>query len=118
MGNVDLLEGNLVPRGNISAYDDPDVPADERQDGREFTPAAKTEASQLLVPILDGAQAALEQFFAGAEATREDAPVFATVERKRGRRGAGHLIPDRVRQAARRIRSVWRPAIAPATGQG
>ena len=39
------------------------------------------------MPILDGAQAALEEVLAEAEDTRDEAPVFATVERKRGRDG-------------------------------
>jgi integrase len=185
-GDVDLLERILYVRRSISAYDDPDAPADEPQDERESALATKTEAGQRLVPILDGAQAALEELFAGAEDTSEHAHVFATVERKRGRDGAlrptgrplcprmvsrvfrryadraglpaslrlhdlrhtaitnaigqgedvllvaafaghaktsttvdvyGHLMPDRVRQAARRIRSVSRPASAPAAGQ-
>jgi integrase len=47
----------------------------------------KTEAGERLVPILDGAQAALEGLYAAAKDTRDDAPVFATIERKGGRDG-------------------------------
>ena len=47
----------------------------------------KTEAGERLVPILDGAQAALEALRADAVDTDDAAPVFATVERKRGQDG-------------------------------
>jgi integrase len=53
--------------------------------GRELSP--KTEAGRRLVPILAGAQAALEQLYASAADTSEGAPVFATVEQKRDRDG-------------------------------
>ena len=39
------------------------------------------------MPILDGALAALEELYAKAADTSDDAPVFATIERKRGRDG-------------------------------
>jgi len=176
-GDVDLLERILYVRRSIGAYDDPNAPTEKGDDGEERL-ATKTDASQRLVPILDGAQTALEELFAAAQDTRDDAPVFATIERKRGRDGVmrptgrplcprmvsrvfrryadraglpqtirlhdlrhtaitnaigqgedillvaafaghaktsttvdvyGHLMPDRVRQAARRIRSVSRP---------
>ena len=52
------------------------------------TLTTKTEAGERLVPILDGAQAALEEAATPRlQDTRDDAPVFATVERKRGRDG-------------------------------
>jgi integrase len=174
--DVDLLQRILYVRRSIGAYDEPNAAGDEQR------LTTKTEAGQRLVPILDGAQAALEELYAAANDTDDDAPVFATVERKHGRDGAmratgrplsprmvtrvfrryadraglaptvrlhdlrhtaitnaigqgedillvaafaghaktsttvdvyGHLMPDRVRQAARRMRSVSGP-IAPA----
>jgi len=90
-GDIDLLERILYVRRSIGPYDEPgsldscgglgELALD---DDRLTT---KTEASQRLVPILDGAQAALEELFAGAGDTRDHAPVFATVERKCGRDG-------------------------------
>ena len=143
--------------------------------------STKTEAGQRLVPILDGAQRPWRSSTLRQQDTRDSAPVFATVERKRGRDGAlrptgrplcprmvtrvfrryadraglpasvrlhdlrhtaitnaigqgedilliaafaghaktsttvdvyGHLMPDRVRDAARRMRSVSDTAIA------
>ncbi len=53
--------------------------------GGELSP--KTEAGRRLVPILAGAQAALEELYASAADTSERAPVFATIERKRDRDG-------------------------------
>ena len=61
---------------SIGNYDDP----------REAL-TTKTEAGERLVPIRDGAQAALEALYAAAQDTRDEAPVFATIERKRGRDG-------------------------------
>jgi integrase len=82
-GDIDLLQRILYVRRSIGSYDEPnELAADE---GRLTT---KTEAGQRLVPILDGAQAALEQLYAAAKDTDEHAPVFATVERKRGRDGS------------------------------
>jgi integrase len=78
-GDVDLLERVLYVRRSIGAYDDPA----ETSDGL----TTKTEAGERLVPVLDGAQQALEALFKTAADTREQAPVFATVERKRGRDG-------------------------------
>lgn len=77
-GDVDLLDRVLYVRRSIGAYDDP-----AEDDGL----STKTEAGERLVPILDGAQAALEALFTSAQDTAEDAPVFATIERKRGRDG-------------------------------
>lgn len=83
-GDVDLLDRVLYVRRSIGNYDDPEDMG-EGEDGGTLT--TKTEAGERLVPILDGAQAALEAIYAGAEDTNDDAPVFATVERKRGRDG-------------------------------
>lgn len=82
-GDVDLLDRILYVRRSIGSYDRPHElvgACDERL-------ATKTESSQRLVPILDGAQAALEELYTGALSTDDEAPVFATVERKRGRDG-------------------------------
>jgi integrase len=80
-GDVDLLERILYVRRSIGAYDEPDAGHGQEQ------LTTKTEASQRLVPILDGAQEALETLFATALDINESAPVFATVERKPGRDG-------------------------------
>ena len=73
-------------RGPVSAasgnYDDP-----EAIDADDDDLTTKTEAGERLVPILDGAQAALERLYATAADTSDEAPVFVTVERKRGRDG-------------------------------
>ncbi len=59
-----------------------------------------------LVPILDGAQAVLEELYAEAVDKGEGAPVFATIERKRGRDGVmrpvGRLSPRMVTLVFRR----------------
>jgi site-specific recombinase XerD len=49
--------------------------------------ARTSDQRERLVPILDGAQAALEKLYATAADTSDNAPVFVTVERKRGRDG-------------------------------
>ncbi len=72
---MQLAERVLYVRRSIGAYDDPD----------EAT--TKSEAGERLVPLRAGAQAALEALYAAAVDTSDDAPVFATVERKRGRDG-------------------------------
>ena len=79
--DVDLLQRILHVRRSISAYDQPRPADDDRQ------LATKTEAGQRLVPILDGAQATLEELYRTAADTSDGAPVFSTVERKRGRDG-------------------------------
>jgi integrase len=75
-GDIDLLQRILHVRRSISSYDQP---------GQRLT--TKTEAGQRLVPILDGAQATLEELYAIAKDKDDGAPVFATVECKRGRDG-------------------------------
>ncbi len=186
-GDVDLLARIISVRRSIGAYD---RPQDLGQDDR-LRLTTKTEASQRLVPILDGAQRVLEELYRSAPDTADNAPVFATVERKLARDGSwlpvgrplsprmitrvfrryadraglpssirlhdlrhtaitnaigqgedillvsafaghaktsttvdvyGHLMPDRVREAARRMRSVAGPvdhrevgALAPAS---
>jgi len=82
-GDVDLLQRIIYVRRSIGPYDQPGELAEET--GSRL--ATKTEASQRLVPILDGAQAALEELYATAKDTRECAPVFATIEKKPGRDG-------------------------------
>ncbi len=175
-GDVDMLERIVYVRRSVGPYD----VVGDRAAGSLTT---KTEAGQRLVPILDGAQAALEELFARAGDTGDEAPVFATVEPQRGRDGVmratgrtlcprmvtrvfrryadraglprtirlhdlrhtaitnaiaqgedimlvaafaghaktsttvdiyGHLMPTRVREAARRMRSVF---VAPATAE-
>ncbi|HUB37111.1 MAG TPA: tyrosine-type recombinase/integrase, partial [Solirubrobacteraceae bacterium] len=54
----------------------------------ESSLTTKTDAGRRLVPILDGAQAALEELYTQAADTSEGAPVFGSVERKRGHDGA------------------------------
>ncbi len=78
--DVDLLQRILHVRRSISAYDQPHGDAQRQL-------ATKTEAGQRLVPILDGAQATLEELYMAAEDKSDGAPVFSTVERKRGRDG-------------------------------
>jgi len=80
--DVDLLQRILYVRRSIGSYDDPD----ELSEGEERL-STKTEASRRLVPILDGAQAALEELYASSTYTDEHSPVFATVESKRSRDG-------------------------------
>ncbi len=80
--DIDLLQRILHVRRSIGSYDQADRLADEA--GKLTT---KTEAGQRLVPILDGAQTALEQLYASAKDRDDRAPVFTTVERKRGRDG-------------------------------
>ncbi len=80
-GDIDLLERILYVRRSIGAYDDP-----EGEDAEQLL-STKTEASQRLVPILDGAQRALERMYATARDTSEGAPVFVTIERKPGHDG-------------------------------
>jgi integrase len=78
-GDVDLLERVVYVRRSIGNYDDP-AEADD-------VLTTKTAAGERLVPILDGAQAAFEELFAAAADRCDEAPVFATIERKRGRDG-------------------------------
>ena len=80
--DVALLERVLYVRRSIGAYDDP-----EEGDDDEDSLTTKTEAGERLVPILDGAQEAVEAVLTAAVDTRDEAPVFATVERKHGRDG-------------------------------
>jgi integrase len=80
--DVALLERVIYVRRSIGAYDDP-----EEGDYDEDALTTKTEAGERLVPILDGAQEALEAVLTAAVDKRDEAPVFATVERKRGRDG-------------------------------
>ncbi|HYM45600.1 MAG TPA: tyrosine-type recombinase/integrase [Solirubrobacteraceae bacterium] len=80
-GDVDLLERILYVRRSIGPYDEPGA------EGEEDRLSTKTEASERLVPILGGAQVALEELYATAKETDDGAPVFATVERKPGRDG-------------------------------
>jgi integrase len=101
--DVDLLERIIHVRRSIGPYDAPEqegaaVEGDDALglggNGRPEVVASrglalttKTEAGRRLVPILDGAQQALEELYASAEDTCDSAPVFVTVERKRGRDG-------------------------------
>jgi integrase len=80
--DVALLERVIYVRRSIGAYDDP-----EESDYDEDALRTKTEAGERLVPVLDGAQEALEAVLTAAVDKRDEAPVFATVECKRGRDG-------------------------------
>jgi integrase len=80
--DVALLERVLYVRHSIGAYDNP-----YEADDDENRLTTKTEAGERIVPLLDSARAALEEVLAEAEDVRDEAPVFATVERKRGRDG-------------------------------
>jgi integrase len=81
-GDVALHERIVHVRRSIGAYDDPDVVLDG-----DLALTTKTEAGERLVPLLDGAQAALEELFRGAQDTSDTAPVFVTIESGRGRDG-------------------------------
>ncbi len=81
--DIDLLQRIIYVRRSIGPYDQPGHLAED--DGERLS--TKTEAGQRLVPILDGAQTALEELYATAKDTGDHAPVFATIERKRGRDG-------------------------------
>jgi integrase len=72
-GDIDLLERIIYVRRSISSYDSP-----AELMGNTLT--TKTEAGERLVPILDGAQAALEALYAAAKDTGDDAPVFVTIK--------------------------------------
>ena len=73
-GDVDLLQRIIYIRRSIGAYDKPDeLPEHDRR------LTTKTEAGQRLVPILDGAQAALETLYTAAADASDEAPVFATL---------------------------------------
>lgn len=130
-GDVDLLQRIIYVRRSIGAYDMSAL-LDEDECQRLTT---KTEAGERLVPILDGAQAALEELFKSALDTSEQAPVFGTVEPSRGRdgawRGAGGVLSPRMvtrvfrRYAERaalppsiRLHDLRHTAITNAIGQG
>ena len=89
-GDIDLLERILYVRRSIGSYDEPnatrsrsfdedelalaqefDLPAGEatplEEDGPAGRLSTKTEASERLVPILDGAQTALEKLYLSAK---------------------------------------------------
>jgi integrase len=83
-GDIDLLQRIIYVRRSIGPYDQP-AQLPQEEDGERLS--TKTEAGQRLVPILDGAQQALEELYATARDTSDRASVFATIERKRGRDG-------------------------------
>ncbi len=72
----------------------------------------KSDAGERIVPILDGAKGALEELYRTAHDTSDDAPVFATVERKRARdengRPVGELRPVGRPLSPRMVTRVWR----------
>ncbi len=82
-GDVDMLERILYIRRSIGPYDQPD----ELPGAGDDQLTTKTESSQRLVPILDGALAAFEQLYTSSRNTDDEAPVFVTTERKAGRDG-------------------------------
>ncbi len=148
--DIDLLERIIYVRRSISSYDQPNAPAVDGaaeqprayQNGRPAQPngsrvrplSTKTEAGQRLVPILSGAQRALEGLYVNARDTSDRAPVFTTVERRtRGgvtRPPGGPLSPRMVtlvfrRYAERaglpasvRLHDLRHTAITNAIGQG
>ncbi|HUB36323.1 MAG TPA: tyrosine-type recombinase/integrase [Solirubrobacteraceae bacterium] len=84
-GDIDLLERIIHVRRSIGPHDDPDADPERRAGEGELT--TKTAAGRRLVPILDGAQHALEDLYATTKDTSDTAPVFATVEQGVGRDG-------------------------------
>jgi integrase len=109
--DVALLERVLYVRRSIGVYDDPEELEDD-----EDELDTKTEAGERVVPILDGAQVVLEEVLAEAEDTRDEAPVFATIERKRARergpdgrlRPTGPLLPTGRPLSPRMVTRVYR----------
>ena len=103
-GDVDLLQRIIYIRRSIGAYDKPnDLPDRDRR------LTTKTEAGQRLVPILDGAQAALEALYTAAADSSDGAPVFATLgPRAEQRRRRCYL-------AAARSRREWSRECSAAT---
>jgi integrase len=131
-GDVDLLQRTIHVRRSIGVHDHRERFAEVEQ---ERSLSTKTQASERLLPILDGAQAALERLYAGASDTSDAAPVFATVRRGRGPhtcgRGAGAPLDPRMvsrvfrRYAARaglpatiRLHDLRHTAITNAIAQG
>jgi integrase len=86
-GDVDLLERIICVRRTIGPYDMQEELEAEVGEAWESSLTTKTDAGRRLVPILDGAQAALEELYTYAADTSEGAPVFGSVERKRGHDG-------------------------------
>ena len=129
-GDVDLLQRIIYVRRSIGAYDKPnDLPEHDRR------LTTKTEAGQRLVPILDGAQAALEELYTAAADSSDGAPVFANIAPCRGTDGrwlpAGRPLSPRIvtrvfrRYAERaglpptiRLHDLRHTAITNAIGQG
>ena len=129
-GDVDLLQRIIYVRRSIGPYDDP-----EPMLGEGEMLSTKTEAGQRLVPILDGAQRPWNSSAQAPPTPSDDAPVFATVERKPSRDGAmlharpaplpAHGLPRvsplrRARRPARHVRlhDLRHTAITNAIGQG
>ena len=83
-GDVDLLQRIIHVRRSIGEHD---LAAQQLEDDQERL-RPKTQAGVRLVPILDGAQRALEELYRSAPEGDEDAPVFATVRRVRAGDGA------------------------------
>ena len=112
-GDVDLLQRIIYVRRSIGAYDKPGAMGDEER--QRLT--TKTEASQRLVPILDGAQAALEELYRSARDTSDYAPVFAALERARrpGVKGGPEGRPLSPRMVTRVFRRYADRAGLPAT---
>jgi integrase len=76
-GDVNLLDRTIHVSRSIGQYDDPEGDDLSTKTGSDRT-----------VPIRPGALAALEVLWRQAADSSDEAPVFATVERKRGRDGA------------------------------
>jgi integrase len=130
-GDVDLLQRIIYVRRSIGAYDKPDL----LDIGGDALLTTKTEAGERLVPILDSAQRTLEELYKAAADTNDHAPVFATLEPRRGSDGvlrqAGRPLSPRMvtrvfrRYAERaalpstiRLHDLRHTAITNAIGQG
>jgi integrase len=73
-GDVDLLQQTICVRRSIGVHDRPC-----RSAAGDASLSTKTPAGERLVPILGGAQAALERLFSSATDTSDGAPVFTAV---------------------------------------
>ena len=82
-GDVDLLERVIHVRRSIGAHDRLEAFAA----GEEELLTTKTQAGQRLLPILDGAQQALEELCASGADTSDGAPVFTAVRPARAAEG-------------------------------
>jgi integrase len=85
-GDVDLLARTICVRRSIGVHDRAGREAQERSE-RSLSP--KTPAGERLVPILSGAQGALERLYAQATDVSDGSPVFTAVTARPGDTGVG-----------------------------